>query len=47
MGIPVHYYVYKNDPGNKLTCFVTQELYKVFLQAVAVGGNDPKTAPRW
>lgn len=46
MKIRVADYNYKIDEKkNRLTGFLAQDLYKVFPNAVTVGGKDPKTEP--
>ncbi|MFA5346093.1 MAG: tail fiber domain-containing protein, partial [Candidatus Omnitrophota bacterium] len=46
MSIPVDDFNFISDPGKKkVQGFIAQKLYKVYPEAVTVGGKDPKTEP--
>lgn len=46
MRIPVRDFNFIADPDTaRVQGFIAQELYKVYPEAVTVGGDDPKTKP--
>lgn len=45
MGLQVHDFEFRAEPGRRMQGLVAQELYRVYPEAVFVGGDDPEMEP--